>query len=50
MITSADTRRSSPRRPVAPSPAAVDRVLLAVAALATVLALWQLWFLLTMGL
>ena len=45
---SAGTRRSG--YPVAPSPATVDRVLLTVAALATVLALWQLWILFTMGL
>jgi hypothetical protein len=38
---SAGTRRSG--YPVAPSPATVDRVLLTVAALVSLPALWQLW-------
>jgi len=45
---SAGTRRFG--FPVAPSPETVDRVLLAVTVLAALLALWQLWFLLVMGL
>lgn len=44
----AGTRRS--KAPAAPTLDLVDRVLLAAAALLSLAALWQLWFLLTMGL